>query len=81
MLAEVAAAYRQGRRLFVVTTNLDAQRVVFNIQKPGLPYLADSPQKTSSDRNCRRWLPVPENHWARTIMLVKVLLPAQHDYQ
>jgi predicted acylesterase/phospholipase RssA len=28
MLADVAAAHRQGRRLFVVTTNLDAQRPV-----------------------------------------------------
>jgi len=28
MLADVAAAYRQGRRLFVVTTNLDAQRAM-----------------------------------------------------
>lgn len=28
MLADVAAAHRQGRRLFVVTTNLDAQRAV-----------------------------------------------------
>jgi predicted acylesterase/phospholipase RssA len=28
MLADIAAAYRQGRRLFVVTTNLDAQRGV-----------------------------------------------------
>jgi hypothetical protein len=28
MLADIAAAHRQGRRLFVVTTNLDAQRPV-----------------------------------------------------
>jgi predicted acylesterase/phospholipase RssA len=28
MLADVAAAHRQGRRLFVVTTNLDTQRAV-----------------------------------------------------
>jgi predicted acylesterase/phospholipase RssA len=28
LLADVGAAYRQGRRLFVVTTNLDAQRPV-----------------------------------------------------
>jgi predicted acylesterase/phospholipase RssA len=28
MLADVAAAHRQGRRLFIITTNLDAQRPV-----------------------------------------------------
>jgi hypothetical protein len=28
MLGDIAAAYRQGRRLFIVTTNLDAQRPV-----------------------------------------------------
>jgi hypothetical protein len=32
MLADIAAAHRQGRRLFVVTTNLDAQRpVLWNV--------------------------------------------------